>query len=373
MRHEREFTLERRARGPPARTGRRAGRGAGGRRQADRGGRNRSREAETTGREHDQRAHRGVAVELKTDPELSLQLALQAVDLGSDAGGTVPADTTDALHWAFQASGIQYPAVDGPVSALPGPLGYRGIFDVPVSELANIALQHVGRQVNANTCERFFGTSECPALPTRFSSNVESAASTTALLRTPLAGTSVTVEGVDDAGLARELRAFGEKRSIDIQMAHFNNLFKDLQEDPPDIAFISQPPWFPELASKGLLMDVGAYLDAGQLRRDYGRYLLSLATVAPDGSWPADAGTLYGVPAHLGLKSLIWYPVPEFRRAGYRVPTTWRQLVALTNQMIGDGRTPWCMGLESATTDGWPATDWIEDLLLSGSARGTHR
>jgi alpha-glucoside transport system substrate-binding protein len=30
------------------------------------------------------------------------------------------------------------------------------------------------------------------------------------------------------------------------------------------------------------------------------------------------------------------------------------------------------MGLESDTTDGWPATDWIEDLLLSGSGPQTY-
>jgi serine/threonine protein kinase/ABC-type glycerol-3-phosphate transport system substrate-binding protein len=309
---------------------------------------------------------------LKTDPELSLQLALQAVNLSSKLKEAVPAGTADALHWAFQESGIQYPAVDGPVRAITGPLGYRGIFDVPISQLANIALRHVGRRANGDTCDQFFDTSSCPALPARFPSNVEAAASTSAAPETTLAGTSVTVMGVDDQGLARELRAFGEKRSIDIRMAHYENLFKDLQEDPPDIAFISQPPWFPELASKGSLMDVGAYLDTEQLRRDYGPYLLSLSTVAPDGSWPAHKGTLYGVPTHLNLKSLIWYPVPEFRRAGYRVPTTWRQLVALTDQMIEDGRTPWCIGLESGTADGWPATDWIEDLLLSGSGPHTY-
>jgi serine/threonine protein kinase/ABC-type glycerol-3-phosphate transport system substrate-binding protein len=307
---------------------------------------------------------------LKTDPELSLRLALHAVDLSSRLNEPVPAGTVEALHWAFQASKIEYPAVDGPIRALAGPLGYRGFFDVPLSELANIALRHVGQHVNANTCERFFDVSACPSLPSRFSSNVEAATSTTS--RASLAGTSVTVEGVDDPGLATELRAFGDKTNIDIEIANSDTLFTHLEEDPPDIALVPQPTWIPELASKGSLMDLGRYLDETQLRKDYDSYLLSLATVAPDGSWPAEAGTLYGVPTHLALKSLIWYPVPEFRRAGYRVPATWRQLVALTNQMIKDGRTPWCMGLESGNGDGWPATDWIENLLFSDSGPQTY-
>jgi alpha-glucoside transport system substrate-binding protein len=73
---------------------------------------------------------------------------------------------------------------------------------------------------------------------------------------------------------------------------------------------------------------------------------------------------LYGAPYEVNLKSLVWYPVPEFHKAGYTVPETWDELVALTEQMIADGRTPWCMGLESGDATGWPATDWIENLLL---------
>jgi alpha-glucoside transport system substrate-binding protein len=254
-----------------------------------------------------------------------------------------------------------------PVSAATGPLGYRGFFDLPVSDLANLGLAHIAGPMASKMCERFFETSACPNLPRRFQSDVQGSTSIAGLVDTSLAGTSVTVEGVEDQGLEGELRAFGQKTGIDMQIKHSEDLFPDLEEDPPDIAFISQPPWIPELASQGSLMDLGAYLDEEQVRKDYWPYLLSLLTVGPDGSWPTDAGTLYSVPTHLNLKSLIWYPIPEFRRAGYRVPTTWDQLVALTDQMIDEGKTPWCMGLESGDADGWPATDWIENLLLSGA------
>ena len=36
----------------------------------------------------------------------------------------------------------------------------------------------------------------------------------------------------------------------------------------------------------------------------------------------------------------------------------------LTDQIANDGDTAWCIGIESGAATGWPATDWIEDLML---------
>ena len=38
--------------------------------------------------------------------------------------------------------------------------------------------------------------------------------------------------------------------------------------------------------------------------------------------------------------------------------------MALTDKMVADGKTPWCIGLGSGGATGWPATDWIEDIML---------
>jgi alpha-glucoside transport system substrate-binding protein len=40
------------------------------------------------------------------------------------------------------------------------------------------------------------------------------------------------------------------------------------------------------------------------------------------------------------------------------------ELKALTDQMVADGVTPWCIGLGSGGATGWPATDWVEDMML---------
>ncbi len=38
--------------------------------------------------------------------------------------------------------------------------------------------------------------------------------------------------------------------------------------------------------------------------------------------------------------------------------------MALTDKMVADGKTPWCIGLGSGGATGWPATDWVEDIML---------
>ena len=57
------------------------------------------------------------------------------------------------------------------------------------------------------------------------------------------------------------------------------------------------------------------------------------------------------------LKSLVWYSPENFEDAGYEVPQTMEELKALTDQIVADGDTPWCIGLGSGGATGWPATD----------------
>jgi alpha-glucoside transport system substrate-binding protein len=36
----------------------------------------------------------------------------------------------------------------------------------------------------------------------------------------------------------------------------------------------------------------------------------------------------------------------------------------LMDDMVADGSTPWCVGIESGAATGWPATDWMEEIML---------
>ncbi len=72
------------------------------------------------------------------------------------------------------------------------------------------------------------------------------------------------------------------------------------------------------------------------------------------------------------MKSLVWYVPENFKDAGYEVPKTMEELQALTDKIVADGGTPWCIGLGSGGATGWPATDWVEDIMLRTASPETY-
>ena len=124
--------------------------------------------------------------------------------------------------------------------------------------------------------------------------------------------------------------------------------------NPPDVALYPQPSLLRRAVDNTTpLTESGADMDALQEGLVPG--------MVETGTFD---GTPYGVVVKVGLKSLLWYPTDDFESAGYEVPTTWDELLSLTDQIREDGTAPWCLGIESADATGWVATDWIEDLML---------
>jgi len=128
--------------------------------------------------------------------------------------------------------------------------------------------------------------------------------------------------------------------------------------NPPDVAVLPGPGQMAEFARQGHLVPLDDVVDAERMRQEYAQTWLDLGTVD---------GRLYGVFVKTSLKGLVWYNRPAFEAAGYTVPQTWDDLMRLTERIAADGRTPWCVGLESGSASGWPATDWIEVLLLKAA------
>lgn len=130
---------------------------------------------------------------------------------------------------------------------------------------------------------------------------------------------------------------------------------------PPDIAVLPQPGLAADLAARGHLRDLGEET-ARWVRENY----------AAGDSWaifstyPDQDGTerFFAFPFKADVKSLVWYVPENFEDAGYEIPETYEDLKALTEQIDADGETPWCIGLGSGGATGWPATDWVEDLML---------
>lgn len=126
--------------------------------------------------------------------------------------------------------------------------------------------------------------------------------------------------------------------------------------NPPDVIMYPQPGAVLEQAEAGnaiALEDMG--FDIAELEATFGSYLLSLGEFD---------GKHYGIPTNINLKSTVWYAKDDFDAAGYQVPTTFDEMLTLSDQIVADGGTPWCVGFESGGATGWPATDWMEDIML---------
>lgn len=130
---------------------------------------------------------------------------------------------------------------------------------------------------------------------------------------------------------------------------------------PPDIAILPQPGLIGDLAAKGLLAPLGDETKAW-LAENYAAGDSWIGLGSYKGADGAEA--LYAFPYKIDLKSLVWYVPETFEDAGYDVPRTMEELKALTEKIAADGGTPWCIGLGSGGATGWPATDWVEDMLL---------
>jgi alpha-glucoside transport system substrate-binding protein len=143
---------------------------------------------------------------------------------------------------------------------------------------------------------------------------------------------------------------YEEQARIDIQAG-----------SPSNITILPQPGLLADFAKQGKLTDLGDAttkfvtdnFGAGSSWAQLGQY------TGPDGKMHQ-----YAYPYKQEVKSLIWYSPDNFSEKGYTVPKTWEDLMALQEKIKADGGTPWCIGIESGGASGWPATDWIENLLL---------
>lgn len=129
----------------------------------------------------------------------------------------------------------------------------------------------------------------------------------------------------------------------------------------PNLAAFPQPGLAADMASRGFLSPMpegtGAWVAdnfaAGQSWVDLGTY------PDQDGN-----DNFYGLFYRVDVKSLVWYSPIAFDEAGYDIPETMEELKELTDLIVEDGGTPWCIGLGSGAATGWPATDWVEEMML---------
>lgn len=176
------------------------------------------------------------------------------------------------------------------------------------------------------------------------------------------AGTVEIMYGFTDTSSDKfqaEINAFAEAEGIDVQFSptpDFNSLIATRVSggNTPDIAIFPQPGIMADFAGSGDLVDLSDVVESASLEA-------MVPGIVEAGQVD---GSQYALPMSLNVKSIVFYPKAPFKEAGYTAPDTLQGLLDLTEEIKTSGTAPWCFGIESGPGTGWPATDWVENLVL---------
>jgi alpha-glucoside transport system substrate-binding protein len=191
----------------------------------------------------------------------------------------------------------------------------------------------------------------------------------TAIIAASCSGSAVTTDSnsIDIFGpyLDQEAEAFIDAMSqfefetgVRVNYTGSANFVNDLERrvqsvvDRPDIAMVPQPAVVDELIAANAIVP------------------LSQETVdAVGANYNVDGLDItngnHAVPYRSSIKSVVWYRPDVFAERQLMVPETFDELVS-TVEVI-DSTTdlaPWCFSVFSGSATGWPATDWVEDIVL---------
>ena len=181
----------------------------------------------------------------------------------------------------------------------------------------------------------------------------------------PLAGKAVNIQvqwtGGELTNFTNSLAPFSKASGITINIDSVPSSHETVLKSridggsPPDIAQLAQPTPVLAYAAQGKVIDLAGFFDVNKLNTEHPS-TIGLVT---------DGTHIWGVPYKADVKSTIWYPIKAFQAAGYEVPKTWDDLIALSDKIVAAGSNPWCVsagGPGDAT--GWQLTDWVEEIVL---------
>ncbi len=185
-----------------------------------------------------------------------------------------------------------------------------------------------------------------------------------------LSGQSISITGpwtgLDAENVEAVLAYFTEAAGVAVNYSGSDSFEQDIvisarAGSAPNVAVFPQPGLASDLASQGLLAPLPEG-SAEWMRENYaaGESWVDLGTYEDAEGNAQYFGFFYKV----DVKSLVWYSESAFDEAGYDIPETMEELKELTQEIVDDGGTPWCIGLGSGAATGWPATDWVEDMML---------
>ncbi len=169
-----------------------------------------------------------------------------------------------------------------------------------------------------------------------------------------------SITGDEATSLRKTMEDFNKCTGATIKFNSDKNFEKQIvvqakSGNPPDLAVVPQPGLLATLVSQGSAVPAPQQVEA-----NVDKYW--------DPGWKK-YGTIndkfYAAPLGANVKSLVWYSPKMFADAGYEVPKTWDDMIALSDKIAEAGDVkPWCAGIASGDATGWPATDWLEEVVL---------
>lgn len=172
-----------------------------------------------------------------------------------------------------------------------------------------------------------------------------------------------------DRFTASMLAPFEAVTGIDVRYTGTTDFVSDLQSrlgegnDPPSIAIVPQPGLVAEMTDAGHLVVLADDVESA-IADHYAEGTRDLGRVD---------GELVGLPVRVNVKSLVWYRPDVFAERGWTVPTTLDELTGLVDDIVDEPDIdPWCLAINSGGATGWPATDWVEDLVVRRAGTQTY-
>jgi alpha-glucoside transport system substrate-binding protein len=199
-----------------------------------------------------------------------------------------------------------------------------------------------------------------PAVPTGYAELDQSLGSDK-----PFNGKKVNIQtqwvGGEGTNFAAAIADYAKATGINIQVDSIGSSHETVLKTrveggtPPDLAMLAQPTGVLVYADEGKLIEVSTFMDAKKLNDEHPA---TVGLVTKD-------GRIWGIPYKADVKSTVWYPIKAFAAKGYAVPTTWDELIALSDKIVADGSHPWCASAGGpGTATGWQITDFIEEVVL---------
>jgi alpha-glucoside transport system substrate-binding protein len=169
-------------------------------------------------------------------------------------------------------------------------------------------------------------------------------------------------------GLKAAMEPLAKAKGVTVEWTKVNDINQLIMTkiqagQTPDIALVPQPGVVAQIVSRGKAVDLSTVLNLDSLKTSMVAGALDAGTVN---------GKVYSLLASMNVKSLVFYNKKAWDAKGYQAPKSLAELEALTDKIKADGGVPWCMGIASKGSNGWPATDWIEELVMKQSGAQTY-